>query len=235
MSRNRYIAIDFDGTCVTQNYPHIGADVPGAVEALQQLNALGVKLILWTCRSGQPLDRAVQWFSEREITLFGVNHNPDLPWPSPKIYADYYFDDKTLGPTKPYMAGPNDTAVGVDPASVFNWAVALELLEFDGFFGPDADLTELYPMPQATPATPASPDLSQASDKAIEQEFLERFSSSYSDIEQEVVMEMMELLAGRDDVEIQLPIDSIDDQAKLDHLEEVWEKYTAAQLIERLP
>ena len=44
------IAVDFDGTCVTENYPEIGRDVLGCVMTLKALAARGHKLILWTCR-----------------------------------------------------------------------------------------------------------------------------------------------------------------------------------------
>ena len=43
------IAIDFDGTCVTHEYPKIGKDI-GAVDTLRALVAKGHKLILWTMR-----------------------------------------------------------------------------------------------------------------------------------------------------------------------------------------
>ena len=45
-----YIAIDFDGTCVTHEYPNIGKDI-GAIPVLKQLVKDGHKLILYTMRS----------------------------------------------------------------------------------------------------------------------------------------------------------------------------------------
>lgn len=47
-----YIAIDFDGTCVTPEYPEIGKDI-GAVPVLKRLVENGHKLILHTMR-GEP-------------------------------------------------------------------------------------------------------------------------------------------------------------------------------------
>ena len=61
------IAVDFDGTVVKHAYPEVGADVPGAVDALYTLVNAGCKLILWTMRSGQYLDDAVKWFEDRGI------------------------------------------------------------------------------------------------------------------------------------------------------------------------
>ena len=94
------IAVDFDGTCVKEKYPKIGSDLPGAVETLQALVARDHRLILWTCREGQELEDAVNWFKEREIELFGINETPldaDFrPQGGRKVYANLYIDDRTL-------------------------------------------------------------------------------------------------------------------------------------------
>ena len=92
------IAVDFDGTCVTHEYPKVGRFI-GAESVLHDLVADGHKLILWTMRSGQYLDDAVLWFAERQIPLFGVNENPtQKDWTqSPKAYAQLYIDDAALG------------------------------------------------------------------------------------------------------------------------------------------
>lgn len=55
------IAVDFDGTVVSHEYPHIGEDI-GAVPVLKELVAAGHKLILYTMRSGRLLDEARMWF-----------------------------------------------------------------------------------------------------------------------------------------------------------------------------
>ena len=44
-----YIAIDFDGTCVTHEFPNVGKEI-GAVPILQKLVERGHKLILHTMR-----------------------------------------------------------------------------------------------------------------------------------------------------------------------------------------
>lgn len=92
------IAIDFDGTCITHEYPYMGRDI-GAWPVLVKLVDLGARLILNTMRSGDKLDEAVRWFAERGIPLFGVNNNPDQrAWTeSPKVYANIYIDDAALG------------------------------------------------------------------------------------------------------------------------------------------
>ena len=92
------IAIDFDGTCVTHEFPEIGRDL-GATTTLKTLVDNGHKLILLTMRSGKTLEDAKHWFEERGIILYGVNENPSQKrWTeSPKVYANLYIDDANLG------------------------------------------------------------------------------------------------------------------------------------------
>ncbi len=102
------IAVDFDGTCVTHEYPFLGKDV-GAVPTLKELVEKGHKLILWTMRSGENLDDAVKWFKDNEIELWGINENPqqaESKWStSPKQYAQLYIDDAALGCPLVYNSG----------------------------------------------------------------------------------------------------------------------------------
>ena len=93
-----YIAVDFDGTCVTNEYPNVGRDI-GAVPVLKKLVDAGHKLILNTMRSGKELADAIRWFIDNNIPLFGINENPtQKSWTaSPKVYAHIYIDDAALG------------------------------------------------------------------------------------------------------------------------------------------
>ena len=99
MSRQKIVAVDFDGTCVMHEYPDIGADVPNAVRVLKRLDANEVRIILWTIRSGNYLLDAMRWFRQREIGIWAVNKNPQQRmWSkSPKAYAPVYIDDAALG------------------------------------------------------------------------------------------------------------------------------------------
>jgi len=92
------VAIDFDGTCVTHEYPAVGRDI-GAVPAIRAMLDRGDRIILFTMRSGIPLEEAVAWFDFNNISLYGVNENPDQGiWTSsPKPYANVYIDDAALG------------------------------------------------------------------------------------------------------------------------------------------
>lgn len=95
---NLVIAVDFDGTCVTHNYPEVGQSI-GAQHVLRKIVDNGHRLILLTMRSGKELEDAISWFSDNHIPLWKVNHNPEQnAWSgSEKIYADLYIDDAALG------------------------------------------------------------------------------------------------------------------------------------------
>jgi len=108
------ICIDFDGTCVTHEFPKIGKDI-GAVPILKKLIASGHNLILFTMRSdvenvesdgyeihkqpGNYLSDAVNWFKNNDIPLYGININPTQhTWTkSKKAYGQLYIDDAALG------------------------------------------------------------------------------------------------------------------------------------------
>ena len=92
------ILIDFDGTCVTHDFPRIGKDI-GSQEVLTKLVENGHKLILFTMRSGKTLDEAVNWFKVNNIPLYGIQTNPTQKnWTtSPKAYGQLIIDDICLG------------------------------------------------------------------------------------------------------------------------------------------
>lgn len=96
--KNMIIAIDFDGTCVTHEYPNVGKDI-NAIPVLKNIVNKGHKIILYTMRHGKELQDAVEWFANNSIPLYGINENPTQKnWTkSPKIYAHLYIDDTALG------------------------------------------------------------------------------------------------------------------------------------------
>jgi hypothetical protein len=99
MSKNKIVCVDFDGTCVFHEYPKIGEEIPNAVAVLKKLNENQIKIILWTIRSGEFLQEAVNWFVERDVEIWAVNKNPQQRFwsKSPKAYATVYIDDAALG------------------------------------------------------------------------------------------------------------------------------------------
>lgn len=108
------ICIDFDGTCVSHEFPAIGKDI-GAIPVLKKLTDKGHKLILFTMRSnrkkkkkvdgveivveGNFLSDAIKWFEANDIPLYGVQKNPKQRFwtSSPKAYGHLYIDDANLG------------------------------------------------------------------------------------------------------------------------------------------
>lgn len=98
------IAIDFDGTIVTHEFPRIGDVNPYAFSWMRKFQAAGARLILWTMRSdgqdcGDALSRAVEHCRANGVEFFGVNSNPEqAEWTSsPKAYAKIYIDDAAFG------------------------------------------------------------------------------------------------------------------------------------------
>lgn len=93
------IAVDFDGTIVTHKYPKLGEPVPHAIETLLWLQSQGVKLILYTMRSGFLLEEAVEYCKSLGVIFYGINENPSQKtWTtSKKIFANKYIDDAAVG------------------------------------------------------------------------------------------------------------------------------------------
>lgn len=89
------IGIDFDGTCVTDLFPYVGDNI-GAASVLRELADKNL-LILYTVRDGKYLQDAVDWFKYNHINLYSVNYNPEPVSSSPKLYCDYYIDDRNIG------------------------------------------------------------------------------------------------------------------------------------------
>ena len=130
------IAIDFDGTCVTHEFPKIGRDI-GSQKVLKAIVAAGHKLILFTMRSdivnpvsedkdihledGNYLTDALNWFKANDIPLYGIQTNPTQhTWTtSPKAYANLYTDDAALG--CPLKMGENGERDYVDWDAVELW------------------------------------------------------------------------------------------------------------------
>ena len=73
------------------------------IEYLQEWKRNGNKLILWTCRAGEALSKAVEWCREQNFEFDAVNDNlPEIiefyGHNSRKISCDYYIDDRMLLP-----------------------------------------------------------------------------------------------------------------------------------------
>lgn len=96
------IAVDFDGTIVTHEYPRIGKPIPFAIETLKKLQQEDHhRLILWSVREGDLLKEAVDYCASKGLVFYAVNANyPEETydqWTNRKVTADLYIDDRNLG------------------------------------------------------------------------------------------------------------------------------------------
>jgi hypothetical protein len=100
------ISVDFDGTCVTHEFPKTGKDI-GAEIVLRKLAKKGYDIICLSMRSSEhkedfgidTIQAIKDWFSSHDIPLYAVNHNPcqEMWSKSRKVYANLYIDDQFLG------------------------------------------------------------------------------------------------------------------------------------------
>lgn len=91
------LCIDFDGTLCMKADPEIGHEVPGAFEILKRLKAAGHTLILYTNRTDELVDKAVEWCKERDFEFDYININGNFDNGSRKVYAHLYVDDHGCG------------------------------------------------------------------------------------------------------------------------------------------
>lgn len=95
------LAVDFDGTIVEDKFPDLGPIIPSTIRLIHEYRKRGYKIILWTCRTKERLEEAVDFCSCLGIDFDAVNDNiPEVIAKyndnARKIYADVYLDDKNL-------------------------------------------------------------------------------------------------------------------------------------------
>ncbi len=103
MTEYKIIAVDFDGTLCYSNWPELGEPNNVLITYLKEWKKQGNKLILWTCRAGEPLDNAVLWCKQQGLEFDAINDNlPEIVSlygnNSRKITCDYYIDDRACLP-----------------------------------------------------------------------------------------------------------------------------------------
>lgn len=98
---SKVIAVDFDGTIVEHKYPAIGKEMLFAFATLKALQQKGHKLILWTIRTGELLQEAVDYCKANGVEFYAVNKNyPEEMLDdtvSRKLNADIFIDDRSVG------------------------------------------------------------------------------------------------------------------------------------------
>lgn len=101
----KIIAVDFDGTLsLGVKYPEIGVPNYKLFEDLSRARSSGAAdIILWTCRSGDDLTKAVNWCSENGLEFDAINDNLEcikkkFGGDTRKVVANLYIDDKSVKP-----------------------------------------------------------------------------------------------------------------------------------------
>ena len=98
----KIIAIDFDNTIFTDEYPNVGKPIWKTINYCKAEQAKGATLILWTCRNGDDLAEAIELCLSVGLRLDYVNENTAENLAlyggrdNRKIYADEYIDDKAI-------------------------------------------------------------------------------------------------------------------------------------------
>lgn len=97
------IAVDFDGTLIPNGFwPGVSDDINETLFAfLIVARRQGDEVILWTNRTGEPLNAAIELCKKNGLEFDAVNDNVqkvknDFDTYSRKITADVYIDDKVL-------------------------------------------------------------------------------------------------------------------------------------------
>ncbi|MBR1623952.1 MAG: hypothetical protein IJ675_08615 [Pseudobutyrivibrio sp.] len=98
---NKIIAVDFDNTLCFSEWPKLGEPNIPLIRYLKGEQAVGSKVILWTCRAGQQLAEALVWCSMQGLFFDAINDNlPEIVElygnNSRKITCDVYIDDRNM-------------------------------------------------------------------------------------------------------------------------------------------
>jgi hypothetical protein len=99
------IAVDFDGILCKNKFPDIGAPEHDMILMIKQLMDQDHEVILWTSRTEQELENAVEWCKNHGLYFTAINDNAPsnkekyehiYPNGTRKVYADIYIDDHNL-------------------------------------------------------------------------------------------------------------------------------------------
>lgn len=99
------IAVDFDGILCENKFPDIGAPEHDMILMIRQLMDQDHEVILWTSRTDQELENAVEWCKNHGLYFTAINDNAPsnkekyehmYPNGTRKVYADVYIDDHNL-------------------------------------------------------------------------------------------------------------------------------------------
>lgn len=93
------LAVDFDGTLVQDRFPDIGPVNQRIWDAVVEAQKGGYRIILWSCRNGDALHRAVEFCANKDLHFDAINENIDevkvmYGGDTRKVFADIYIDDR---------------------------------------------------------------------------------------------------------------------------------------------
>ena len=96
-------AVDFDNTLAYTVYPDILGPRLDVITKIRKAKERGIKLILWTCREGKPLEEAINFCKEYGLEFDAINDNiaerkAYYNNNCRKIGADIYIDDRAILP-----------------------------------------------------------------------------------------------------------------------------------------
>jgi len=95
----KIIAVDFDGTLVENEFPKIGKIIESTWDKIIAEQKSGTRIILWTCRTENMLQEAIDFCREKGLIFDEVNRNikevRDLfGGDTRKVFANIYLDDR---------------------------------------------------------------------------------------------------------------------------------------------
>lgn len=70
---SKIIAVDFDGTLCENKWPEIGEANEDMIYYLRKRQAEGDKLILWTCRVGDMLDKGQRFITSHMVQRYSFS------------------------------------------------------------------------------------------------------------------------------------------------------------------
>ena len=146
------IGVDFDNTIVIDEWPEIGALIPGAIETLRELKEKGHTLILYTQRNDDYyaycpelvvygnkhgksfkntvnlLSPVIDFLKEQGIGFDAVNENPQFEAECQdygrKVYFDVLIDDHCAGiPRKTVKNSKGDWCEVIDWVALRRWLI----------------------------------------------------------------------------------------------------------------
>lgn len=122
---SKIIAVDFDGTLCENKWPEIGEANEDMIYYLRKRQAEGDKLILWTCRVGDMLRKAINWCYNYGLIFNAVNEN------LPEIIDSFGSDTRKIFVS--FRCGDVYKMAGIRPNYYETWS-----LEADEFLAQSA-------------------------------------------------------------------------------------------------